>query len=295
LRIYIGVLLLLTSPAYSATLRQESIQAWDRYVAAADGKMKARTQENATFLWVDESPVRLHRVQSGEMVVSETVSGGSKKAPSALIHDWIGAAFIPGAKIDDVVSVLRNYNAYREYYRPNVVSSRTLAQDSLNDRFAVLLVNQSLALKTAVEAECQASYTQVNDTRWYGTTYSTRIQEIEDLGRSAERRLAAGEGVGYLWRLASITRFEERDGGVYFEVEAMALSRDVPLSLRFVVDPIVRRVSKNSLAESLRQTGKAVNESLAMNNGAVKVANERKRAAPQARRSSAFGTAMANP
>jgi len=34
----------------------------------------------------------------------------------------------------------------------------------------------------------------------------------------------------------------------------------VPVSLRFIVDPIVRRVSRNSLIESLQQTGRAVNE-----------------------------------
>ena len=276
-------------------MKPESIQAWDRYVASADAKMRARAQENATFLWADESPQRLERVQSGETVVSETISGAGKKAPAALIHDWIGATFIAGAKIEDVVSVLRNYSAYREYYRPNVVTSRTLAQDALNDRFSVLLVNQSLVMKTAVEAECQATYTQMNDKRWYAMTYSTRIQEIEDFGRSGERRMAIGEGVGYLWRLASITRFEERDGGVYLEVEAMALSRDIPLTLRLVVDPIVRRVSRNSLIESLRQTGKAATQSFAMNNGASKVANERKQLAPQVRRSSAFGPATANP
>ena len=295
MRTHIGIWLLLTSSVYSATLKPESIQAWDRYVASADAKMRARTQESATFLWVDESPQRLQRVQSGETVVSETISGGGKKAPAALIHDWTGATFIPGAKVEDVVSVVRNYGAYREYYRPSVVSSRTLAQDAVNDRFAVLLMNQALVLKSAVEAECQATYTQVNDRRWYGKTYSTRIQEVEDFGRAAEHRLPAGEGLGYLWRLASLARFEERDGGVYFEVEVMALSRDIPFSLRFMVDPIVRRVSRNSLAESLRQTGKAVNQSLAMNDGAGQVASEHRQAAPQVRRSSAFGPAAANP
>jgi len=45
---------------------------------------------------------------------------------------------------------------------------------------------------------------------------------------------------------------------VYMELEAMALSRDIPVAFRWVVDPIVRRVSKNSLMTSLRQTQEAV-------------------------------------
>jgi len=38
----------------------------------------------------------------------------------------------------------------------------------------------------------------------------------------------------------------------------MALSRDIPVAFRLVADPIVRRVSKNSLLTSLRQMQDAV-------------------------------------
>jgi hypothetical protein len=58
--------------------------------------------------------------------------------------------------------------------------------------------------------------------------------------------------------LYSVSRFEERDGGVYVEVEAMALSRDIPAALRVFAEPIVRRVSRDSLLTALRQTEKAV-------------------------------------
>ena len=66
------------------------------------------------------------------------------------------------------------------------------------------------------------------------------------------------QGIGYTWRLYSVARFEERDGGVYVEPEAVALSRDIPVALRWMVDPIVRRVSRNTLLISLQQTKEAV-------------------------------------
>ncbi len=37
----------------------------------------------------------------------------------------------------------------------------------------------------------------------------------------------------------------------------MALSRDIPSALRLVVEPIVRRVSREALETALRQTAKA--------------------------------------
>src|SRR5690349_13462946 len=46
--------------------------------------------------------------------------------------------------------------------------------------------------------------------------------------------------------------------GVYVELEAIVLSRDIPAALRFVVDPVVRSVSRNALLTSLRQTDEAV-------------------------------------
>ena len=255
--------LFLSSLAGAATLKQESIQAWDKYFATAQENLKKHTEANATFLWVDESPSYRSTVRDGQIVVAETNSGGNKKAPSALIHDWTGAAFIPGAHIDDVIAVVRNYSRYKDYYSPSVIRSRSLEQTSYTDHFSVVMMNSSLVVKTAIETDCQATFHQLSEKRWYAISTANRIQEIEDFGRSSEHRLPVGEGGGYLWRLATITRFEERDGGVYLEVEALALSREVPLSLRFVIDPIVRRVSRNSLSESLQQTGRAVGEVVA--------------------------------
>jgi len=42
------------------------------------------------------------------------------------------------------------------------------------------------------------------------------------------------------------------------ELEAYALSRDIPTAFRFFVNPIVRRVSRDSLAVSLHQAKVAI-------------------------------------
>ncbi len=292
MRARIALSLLLTSAAYAASLKPESVQAWNRYIAAAEAKLEKRAQGSETFLWVDESPERRRQVQNGEIVVSETYSGVSKKAPSALIHDWTGAAFIPGARIEDVVAVVRNYANYPEYYHPGVAGAKVLAKDGLDDRFSLVLVSQAALVKTAVEAECRSILTRVSDKRWYGVMSATQIHEIADYGRTNQHRLPEGEGGGYLWRIASYTRYEERDGGVYVELEAMALSRDIPMSLRFVVDPIVRRVSRNSLAESLRQTDQAVTTMVGAN-ATTKLASDRE--ASHARPLANLGAAAFHP
>jgi hypothetical protein len=173
----------------------------------------------------------------------------------------MGAVFFPNAKLDDVFGVLRDYAHYKDYYNPTVIESRTIRQAPEADRFSTLLMNKALFLKFAIENECESSYVQAGPARWYSVASTVRVQEIEDYGQAGERKLSPGEGSGYVWRLHSISRFEEADGGVYVEIETMALSREIPATLRWVVDPIVRSVSKGAMATSLRQTLGAVSSS----------------------------------
>ncbi len=85
----------LTSPLASdgAELKGNTLQTWDAYVETANLKMRDRA--HTTFLWVDESPDRIHRVREGEILVDSIGDHNPKPVPSGLIHDWIGAAFHP--------------------------------------------------------------------------------------------------------------------------------------------------------------------------------------------------------
>jgi len=92
----------------------------------------------------------------------------------------------------------------------------------------------------------------------FGPTELIRNNDVAGYGTRAQRILREGEGNGTIWRLFGITRYVERDGRVYLELEAIGLSRDVPASLRWLVEPIVRRISRGSLSTSLPQTENAV-------------------------------------
>jgi hypothetical protein len=251
-------LLVAVSVSEAAELKQETLQSWDEYVQSVNSQMKGRVGTGGTFLWMDQTPDVSRQVRAGTIVVSPAAAHIPRRVPSGLIHDWIGVTFFPNTKLEDVLAVVRDYDRYKNFYKPYVVESKSLASSGEDDRFSMLLVNKEVVAKLALEGEYQACYQQFDATRWYGIAYSTRIQEIHDYGHPGEQKLPPGEGNGYIWRLYSIARFEERDGGVYMELEAMALSRDVPAAFRWVVDPIVRRISKSSLLTSLRQTQEAV-------------------------------------
>ncbi len=242
--------------SHAAELKQETLRTWDAYVETSNLQMRDRTQRS--FLWLDESPERMTRVRNGEILVSSIGQGNPKPVPSGLIHHWIGAAFLPNARLEDVLSAARSYDHYKNFYQPAVVDSKSLGTSGDCDKYSMRVVNKEVVAETALDGEYEACYVQVDPKHWYSIGYSTRVQEVQGYGRRDERDLPPGQGSGYVWRLYSITRFEQTDDGVYVELEAMALSRDIPITVRWLVVPIVRNISRNSLLTSLRQLEEAV-------------------------------------
>lgn len=247
----------------AAALDPAALNEWNAYVQAATARMEQRAKPGTCYLWADESPDRLARVRAGEIVVAPVAPQNPVKVPSGLIHDWIGTTFLPQVSLHQVLQVVRDYSRYKELYEPDVLESKTvqagdMASGAATDRFSMLLIHKALSLKTAIDTDYESRITRLDDRRVYSIGHTTRIQEMADYGSSAEHLLPEGTGHGFIWRLCAINRYMERDGGVYIELEAIALSRDVPASIRWIVEPVVRRLSRNSLSASLQQTGKAV-------------------------------------
>jgi len=243
---------------FGADLKPETIQQWEEYIKIADRRNTNHLARGNAFLISDEIAGQSAKLRDGAIVVNPAGPHNPLKVPSGLIHDWIGAAFVPNATLAEVLPVLRDYDRYKEYYRPHVIESRLIAGAEFEDQFSLLLVNRSVVAKTALDTSYQTSFTRVDDRRCYSIGEATSIREITDYDTPAQHMLPENHGTGLIWRLHNITRIEERDGGVYIELEAIALSRDIPAALRWVIEPIVRRVSRSSLETSLQQTKGAV-------------------------------------
>jgi hypothetical protein len=97
-------------------------------------------------------------------------------------------------------------------------------------------------------------YIRVAPNRWRADAYSTRIAEVANAGERNERELPPGQDHGFMWRLNSFWRYEERDGGVYVECEAISLTRDVPSGLGWLINPIIRGLPRESLVNLLNAT-----------------------------------------
>jgi hypothetical protein len=239
-------------------LQTDTIKAWEEYVREADARMQTRLGGQTPFLWIDESPDRSRRIKEGEIVVAPAVSHGTQHVPNGLIHDWIGGVFIPGAKVERLFAVMQDYDKYKDFFKPAVIDSKLLACTAGGQRFSMLWLRKVLFVTAAMKGEYEARQTRVDSRRGYGVSRSVQLQEIENYGTAQQKLLAPGTGNGYLWRLHSITRYEQRDDGVYLEVEAMALTRDIPASVRWLAKPVIHRLSMNSLTTMLQEIRDAV-------------------------------------
>jgi hypothetical protein len=252
------ILLLSCAAAQGADLEQATLRAWEEYTRSATSQMEQRVKPGTSFLWMDEMPDRRHKVRAGEVVVSPIGPQVPMRIASGLIHHWVGTVFVPQVTLDKVLAVVGDYSRYKEFYAPTVVDSKAVVSGDGQDRFSMRLMNKSFVLTTAFDADYESCYVRLDSHHGYTVSRTTRVQEVEQYGSPSQRALAEGAGSGIIWRLFSITRFLERDGGVYIEIEAIGLSRDIPASMRWLMEPIVRRVSRSSIATCLRQTEMAV-------------------------------------
>jgi hypothetical protein len=259
--IAVALFAIFSVPAQSSAneLKEQTVAEWNDYVHSACWRTEERA-EASPFLRVSELPERRDRARAGEIIVWREGDGHREKVPHGLIHDWTGVVFIPKATIAEVLAVARDYDHYSEIYKPAVMEARGRGSQGDDDSYSMLLVQKVLFVTAAVQGEYETQYTRVDAKHWYSISQSTRLQAVEGFGQADKRVLPPDRGPGYIWRLFSFTRFEESDGGVYVEVEAMALSRDVPAMLRWLMDPVVDHMPRDSVRETLEKTRDAVLE-----------------------------------
>ena len=256
----LAILLLVLGAARSeaAELKQKTLQAWEAYVQTANLAMEQRAAgRSSPFLWVDESPDLLRRVRSGELVVSNR---DHPEVPAGLIQHWVGAMFLPRVTLDEVNAVFNDYDHYPDFYRPRIVKVKVLTQTDDYQKITMLVVQRAFGVTGAVEADNEVHIIKLDARRVYSLSNATRVQEIVDYGQPEERLPSKNQGPGYVWRTVSMNRLEQRDGGVYIEMEMISLSRGIPLGVGWLIKPLVEHMPRTVMLETLKDTRNAVTE-----------------------------------
>ncbi len=249
--------LALAMSGMAADLKPATLDDFNRYIKATEARIAEQTSGKRSFLWVDESPQRLAQVKQGQTVVQFYSGRGPLEVRDGLIHDWIGAVFVPGCALDRALALLRGYDYHYKIYGPEVMASKVLEQDQDHYRIYLRLLKKKV-ITVVLNTEHDVQYFRLNGTRSHSRSYSTKIAEVSDPGQPRERELPPDTGHGFLWRLYSYWRLEERDGGVYLECQAISLTRDIPTGLGWLIEPIIRDLPKDSLIKTLEATRRSL-------------------------------------
>lgn len=243
--------------AQTAELRPQTVAAFDSYIRSTEARVESRVHGARSFLWVDESPQRLQQVRAGQVLSQPWGANAEIPVPGGLIHDWIGAVFIPVTTLAETLRMVEDYDHHKDIYKPEVVDSKLLSRNGDDFKIYLRLLKKKI-LTVVLDTEHEVRYLHPAPLRAASVSHSTRIAEVANPGKPDQRALPPGKDHGFLWRLDSYWRFEERDGGVYVECEAVSLTRAIPAGLGWLIDPIVRSLPRESLANTLRDTRAAL-------------------------------------
>jgi len=197
--------------------------------------------------------------RQGAVVVEPFGTKPLTPVDGGLVHDWVGSVFMPGATLEKTLAMVQDYDHHKDVFKPEVIGSRLISRDG-NDFHIYLRMLKKKVITVVLNSEHEVKYVPIDKTRWRSVSRTTKITEVENAGKTDEREKAPGTGEGFLWKLNSYWRFEERDGGTWLECEAISLTRNVPTGLGWIVEPIIRDLPKESLANTLRATRTALSK-----------------------------------
>lgn len=246
-------------------LAPSTLAAFDRYVQLTNYRNDSELQRGTNLLWVDSLPETERneayaRLRRGEVEIKQLTTLDSGKpigCPSGLIHHWVGVVYIPGAQLGQVLTILEDYDHQSAYYAPDVERSKIESRDG--DHFVVFLrFRRHKVITVVLDTEHDVHYFHGAPGRAHSRSSAVRIAEVENAGQRDEREKPPGDDGGFLWRMETWWRMEERDGGVYVQSEVVSLTRDIPTGLGWMIGPFVTSIPKETLAFTLEATKKAV-------------------------------------
>lgn len=253
------------APGALPKLKPETQAAFDRYVQLTDERNTAELKDGSKFLWTDRLPEQERRaayesLRAGTTRIEkqQTKDAGKEiQCTNGMIHHWEAISFIRGAKVDDVLRVLEDYDHHSEYYKPDVERSKIVSHDG--DHYRVFLrFRRHKVITVVLNTTHDVNYFRDSADRAHSRSSAIRIQEVEDAGKNDEREKPVGDDGGFLWRMETWWRLEEKDGGVYIQSEVVSLTRDIPAGLGWLIGPFVSGIPKETLAFTMDATREAV-------------------------------------
>jgi hypothetical protein len=239
--------------AANPDLRPETTAAFEQHVAGVEAAVEDRVSGRKNFLWLDDEPKRRLAARGGKVVVERTSGTGPVEVSHGLVHDFVGAVFIPRATVAQTLAFVQDYDHHKTFYGPEVADARIVSREG--DHFVIdMRLRKHKVITVVLNTRHDAQFFKLDPGRWHSRSKTRKVGEIQDPDSPGEKEQPPGYGHGFMWALNSYWRFLERDGGTYVECQAVSLSRAIPWGLGWIIGPIVNDLPKDSLENTLAAT-----------------------------------------
>ncbi len=228
--------------------------AFDAYTHSVESRLAEQHRSPAAFLASTTDQGRLRR---GERIIERIPLLAAPQPPGAAIYHWRGTAFVPGATAADFERLMKNLSAWPQTFAPQVLSACVLSQNG-DHLQAAMRVRQQHIITVVLDTDYDIAFARLDPQHGYSLSRSTRIVEIASPGTPAEHALDPSREHGFLWRQNTYWSYEERDGGLYMQIESVSLTRAIPTGLGWAVGPYVESIPRDSLEFTLRATSSAL-------------------------------------
>jgi hypothetical protein len=232
---------------------------FDTYIHSLESRLAEQHQSTDEFLAPVNLPEAEARLRKGEFLIENLTPNPPLELPGALLFHWRGTAFVPGASAADFERLLRDFSSYPKYFAPQVLQASILSQDGdhLQTR---LRIRQKHVITVVLDSTYDVTFARLDPLHGYSLSRSTHISEIEGEGTPNEHALSPAQAHGFLWRLNTYWTREERDGGLYLQIESVSLTRSIPTGLGWMVRPFVESIPRESLEFTLHSAVNALHK-----------------------------------
>jgi hypothetical protein len=254
-----ALLLIGAPPALIGQPTPRAVVAFNAYTATVESGLASQHRSTNAFL----APAAINaasdatRLQNGEPVIERLTPLAGAEVAGSLLHHWRATAFVPGAKAAEFERLMQDFRAYPQHFSPQVLQAGLIAQSG-DQTQAFMRVRQQHVIPVVMDTTYDITYGRRDAQHGYSISRSTRIAEIDAPGTPSERPLNAKEEHGFLWRLNTYWSYEEKDGGLYLQVEAVSLTRSIPHGLGWAIGPYIESIPRDSLEFTLHSACNAL-------------------------------------
>jgi hypothetical protein len=246
---------------FSTSLQPRTVTEFQAYAQRVESQLQERWSGKKSFLSLDDHPAELASVMHGQLWIAPGNSNNPVPVYDGLIHDWVGAVFIPKADLAKVLDVLQNFDRHQQIY-PEVKRSKLISRQG-DEITGYWRIERKQALAVVLDVTQTVRWQQIAPGKWVARAYTNDIREVENPGSPNERDLPPGQGNGFLWRLYAYWSLEATGFGVLGECRSLSLSRSIPGALSWIIKPFIQSLPRDTLTNTLEHTRAAVNSASA--------------------------------